>query len=148
MSKSHVPAERGWHVVTIVRERGALCIRDIHKVTHWDRFSHPMQNGKSLFFDPDDLNHVLYVSYLMDPQGRLLGRDREVIASSVLELQDRHSRWRDSVVIAPTGFDINSTVDGQFELICKAGDIHTSCGTFRTRGEAAEVAQEMSCQSA
>lgn len=95
MSKSHVPAERGWHVVTIVHESGgALSIRDIHKVTHWDRFGHPVQNGKSLFFDPDDVNHVFYVAYLMDPQGRLLGRDREVIATSVLELQEQHMRWR------------------------------------------------------
>jgi hypothetical protein len=153
MSKSHVPAERGWHVVTIVRERGALCIRDIHKVTHWDRFNHPMQNGKSLFFDPDDVNHVLYVSYLLDPQGRLLGRDREVIANSVLELQEQHKRWRENGgpyghTMPPAGFDIQNTHAGQFELICKAGDVHQSCGSFRTRAEAVEVALGMSRQSA
>ncbi|MEG8219636.1 hypothetical protein OSJ57_03230, partial [Sphingomonas sp. HH69] len=139
------------HVVTVVHNKpsGTLSIRTIERVTHWDkRFGHPMQDGKSLFFDPDDVNHVFFVSYLMDPQGRLLGRDHEVIANSVVDLQEQHNRWRDSVVIAPTGFDIQPMVDGQFELICKAGDIHTSCGTFRTRTEAVKVAREMSCQSA
>lgn len=95
MSRLQDPAEPRWHVVTIIRQSGgAMSISRIEKVTHWDRFNHPMQNGKSLFFDPDNVNHVLYVSYLMDPQGRLLGRDREVIASSVLDLQDQHHRWR------------------------------------------------------
>jgi hypothetical protein len=95
-SRSHVPAERGWHVVTIGRGGGGtLCIFKIDRITHWDaRFDHPMQDGKSLFFDPDNVNLVSYVSYLMDPQGRLLGRDREVVANSVVDLQEQHMRWR------------------------------------------------------
>jgi hypothetical protein len=108
-----------------------------------------VQNGKSLFFDPDDVNHVAYVSYLLDPQGRLLGRDREVIANSVLELQEQHKRWRESggaygPVVPPTGFDIQPAPDGQFELICKAGDVHQSLGLFPSRQIAAAWAYDES----
>ncbi|KAJ8137725.1 hypothetical protein OY671_009062, partial [Metschnikowia pulcherrima] len=99
------------------------------------------------FFDPDDVNHVAYVSYLLDPQGRLLGRDREVIANSVLESQEQHKRWRESggaygPVVPPTGFDIQPAPDGQFELICKAGDVHQSLGSFPSRQIAAAWAYD------
>ncbi len=145
MKNSHKEAYRGWNVVSIVHQNHDLAIRKIENVTYWDeKWNHPMQDGKSLFFDPDDVNHVFYVSYLMDPQGRLLGRDREVIANSVLELHEQHCRWRDGMVSAPTGFDIQPTPDGRFELICKAGDIHQSWGSFPSRQVAAACAREMS----
>ena len=79
----------------------------------------------------------------MDPQGRLLGRGREVIANSVHELREKHRRWRVGAGMWPTGFDVRATPDGQFELICKAGDIHQSCGTFPTRDAAMAEAQSM-----
>lgn len=92
MNQKIIPADRGWHVVTIARTlNDSLSICEIHKITHWSKSTgHPMQDGKQLYFDPDDIRHVLYATYLMDPLGRLLGRDREVIANSVLDLHERY----------------------------------------------------------
>ncbi|HCL4294684.1 hypothetical protein [Pseudomonas aeruginosa] len=92
MNQKIIPADRGWHVVTIARTpNDSLSICEIHKITHWSKSTgHPMQDGKQLYFDPDDIRHVLYATYLMDPLGRLLGRDREVIANSILDLHERY----------------------------------------------------------
>ena len=96
-----VPAERGWHVVIVDRlpnDRG-LTIRQIDKVTHWlDLPTYgrkPVRHdGSTMSFDPDDLRHVASAGYLMDPKGRLLGWNHEVIANSVYDLNEAYSRWR------------------------------------------------------
>ena len=92
-----VAAEPGWHVVRIKRtaksDGAGIAIDCIQKITHWRKFDKdllPMKDGEQLYFDPDDIRHVLYATYLMDPLGRLLGRDREVIANSVLDLHERY----------------------------------------------------------
>lgn len=88
------PAEKGWHVVTIEHHtEDTLRIDKIEPVTHWVN-EHPMQNGRALVFDPGEICHVFFVSFIMDPQGRLIGWDRQVVANSVMELQEHYARWR------------------------------------------------------
>lgn len=94
-----VAAEPGWHVVRIKRtaksDGAGIAIDCIQKITHWSKSTgHPMQDGKQLYFDPDDISHVLYVSFVMDPQGRLLGRNRKLIANSVFDLYEWHKAER------------------------------------------------------
>lgn len=90
------PAERGWHTITIVRtSKSTLAIFKVQKVTHWCSgrgFRFPLENGRRASYDPDDLRWTASASYLLDPQGRLLGHEGEVIANSVLELQEAYAR--------------------------------------------------------
>lgn len=92
------PAERGWHIVRVVRtSESTLAIFNIEQITHWYNtglYSIPLQDGKRLPFDPADLRHVTMASYLMNPQGQLLGHEGEVIANSVLELQEAYALAR------------------------------------------------------
>lgn len=94
MSKlKFTPAEEGWYVVTVWRRQLKLSIHEIEPITHWRSDGHPMRDGKALLFDPDDIAHVSFVTFIMDPQGRLVGRDGEVIANSVMALQERYDTW-------------------------------------------------------
>jgi hypothetical protein len=96
-----VAAEPGWHVVRIKRtaksDGAGIAIDCIQKITHWRKFDKdllPMKDGEQLYFDPDDIRHVHYVSFVMDPQGRLLGRNRRLMANSVFDLCEWHKAER------------------------------------------------------
>jgi hypothetical protein len=96
-----VPADPGWHVVRVhVTRDKTVAIEWIKQITHWDQsgfLDRPMQDGDLLYIDPCELRGVFFASYLMDPLGRLLRWDLEVVANSVHDLNERYVSWRSNV---------------------------------------------------
>lgn len=83
------PADMGWHVITVQRDTArTLCIEKIVPITHWHGH-HPVINGKPfpIYVDADEIRHIIYCNYIMDPLGRLLDQHKVIIANSVFDLQ-------------------------------------------------------------
>ena len=87
-------ADRGWYVVYLHCSiaTNEVIIRDIVQVTHW-KDGRPYNNVKArtLGFDPDVncIGHVTDLSFLMNPQGRLLGWANKLVANSIYEIHEK-----------------------------------------------------------
>ncbi len=157
-----IPAEYGWELVSFDASEGNAEVIGRFPVVGWGYRKKLNTEGNAI--DPIGVLGALTLhldykekvgSYLRTPAGTVVSEFGEAEAEAEAEAQylrrvsERFARNEELEArlraqrpdALPIGFRVNHMPDGQVHLVCTAGDVYQSVGTFQTLGDAIACAR-------